>query len=63
MIVGASRPEQLEENLGALDVVERMTPAVMGEINRCRAQLPRRRLFRIPGGRRLLSLCHALGLR
>jgi voltage-dependent potassium channel beta subunit len=32
VILGASRVEQLTENLGALEVVERLTPAVMAEI-------------------------------
>ena len=31
-ILGASRPEQLEENLGAVEVVERLTPEVMERI-------------------------------
>lgn len=29
VILGASRPEQITENLGALDLVEKLTPAVM----------------------------------
>lgn len=33
VILGASRPEQLVENLGALDVVPRLTPAVMKKIH------------------------------
>jgi voltage-dependent potassium channel beta subunit len=33
VILGASRPEQLVENLGALDVVPKLTPAVMKKIN------------------------------
>ena len=33
VILGASRPEQLTENFGALDVVPRLTPAVMRQIN------------------------------
>ena len=32
VILGASRVPQLEENLGALDVVDRLTPAVMARI-------------------------------
>jgi len=31
-ILGASRPEQLKENLGAVDVVDRLTPEVMERI-------------------------------
>ncbi len=33
VILGASKVEQLEENLGALDVVEKLTPAVMKKID------------------------------
>lgn len=33
VILGASRPEQLTENLGALDVVPRLTPTVLKEID------------------------------
>lgn len=33
VILGASRVEQLRENLGALDVIERLTPQVMREID------------------------------
>ncbi len=33
VILGASRAEQLVENLGALDVVSRLTPAVLKKIN------------------------------
>jgi len=33
VILGASRPEQLVENLGALDVVPLLTPAVMKKLN------------------------------
>jgi len=32
VILGASRVEQLKENLGALDVLDRLTPAVMREL-------------------------------
>ncbi len=32
VITGASRPEQVVENLGALDVLERLDPAVMADI-------------------------------
>jgi len=33
VILGASRPEQLQENLGALEVVDRLTPAVMKKLD------------------------------
>lgn len=33
VILGASRPEQLTENLGALDVFEKLTPAVMKRLD------------------------------
>lgn len=33
VILGASRPEQLVENLGALEVVDRLTPAVLKKID------------------------------
>lgn len=33
VILGASRPEQLHENFTALEVVDRLTPAVMRQIN------------------------------
>jgi len=33
VILGASKVGQLEENLGALDIVEKLTPAVMKKIN------------------------------
>jgi aryl-alcohol dehydrogenase-like predicted oxidoreductase len=33
VILGASRPEQLVENLGALDVVPRLTPAILKKID------------------------------
>jgi len=33
VILGASKVEQLKENLGALDVLEKLTPAVMREID------------------------------
>lgn len=33
VILGASRPEQLVENFGALDVLPRLTPAVLKKIN------------------------------
>jgi len=39
VILGASKPEQLEENLGALAVVDRLTPAVMREIEGVSASL------------------------
>jgi len=32
VILGASRVEQLTENLGALDLVEKLTPAVMKKL-------------------------------
>ena len=32
VITGASRPEQVEENMKALSVVDKLTPAVMGRI-------------------------------
>jgi voltage-dependent potassium channel beta subunit len=34
VILGASKVEQLQENLGALDVVDRLTPAVMARIDK-----------------------------
>jgi len=33
VITGASRPEQVVENMAAIDVVERLTPEVMGQID------------------------------
>lgn len=33
VILGASRPEQLTENFGALDVVSKLSPAIMKKIN------------------------------
>ena len=33
VITGASRPSQLQENLGALEIVPRLTPAVLGKID------------------------------
>lgn len=33
VILGASRPEQLTENFGALDLVEKMSPQVMSELD------------------------------
>ena len=33
VILGASRPEQLQENFGALDVVARLTPQIMARID------------------------------
>ena len=33
VILGASRPEQLVENLGALDIVPKLTPAVLKKLN------------------------------
>ena len=33
VILGASKVAQLKENLGALEVIERLTPAVMGRLN------------------------------
>ena len=33
VILGASRPEQLVENFGALDVLPRLTPAILKKIN------------------------------
>jgi aryl-alcohol dehydrogenase-like predicted oxidoreductase len=33
VILGASRPEQLLENIGALDLVPKLTPAVMKKLN------------------------------
>jgi aryl-alcohol dehydrogenase-like predicted oxidoreductase len=38
VILGASRPEQLEENLGALDVVEKLTDDVMERIEKILSQ-------------------------
>ena len=32
VITGASRPEQVEENMNAIDVVERLTPDVLEKI-------------------------------
>jgi aryl-alcohol dehydrogenase-like predicted oxidoreductase len=34
VILGASRVEQLQENLGALEVVDRLTPAVMARLDK-----------------------------
>ena len=34
VILGASRVAQLQENLGALEVVDRLTPAVMTRLDR-----------------------------
>lgn len=34
VILGASRVEQLRENLGALDILERLTPAVLSRIEK-----------------------------
>lgn len=39
-ILGASRPEQLEENLGAIDVVDRLTPEVMDRIEQILGNRP-----------------------
>jgi voltage-dependent potassium channel beta subunit len=39
VILGASRVEQLTENLGALDAVERLTPQVMRELDAITAQV------------------------
>jgi aryl-alcohol dehydrogenase-like predicted oxidoreductase len=39
VILGASRLEQLEENLGAVAVVEKLTPAVLREIDGLSAPL------------------------
>ena len=33
VILGASRPEQLTENLGALDVLPRLTPPILKKID------------------------------
>ena len=33
VITGASRVEQVEENLGAIDVLPKLTPDVLDEIN------------------------------
>jgi aryl-alcohol dehydrogenase-like predicted oxidoreductase len=33
VILGASRPEQLTENFGALEVAGRLTPAVMARLD------------------------------
>ena len=33
VILGASRPEQLTENLGALDLIEKLTPAFMKRLD------------------------------
>ncbi|KAF4983912.1 hypothetical protein FZEAL_789 [Fusarium zealandicum] len=33
VITGASRPEQLEENVGALKVLDKLTPEILGEID------------------------------
>lgn len=34
VVTGASRPEQLEENVGALKLLDKLTPEVMDEIDR-----------------------------
>ncbi len=39
VILGASKPEQLVENLTALDAVEKLTPAVMRDLDRISAPL------------------------
>lgn len=33
MITGASRPEQIVENVGALKVLEKLTPEIMAEVD------------------------------
>jgi aryl-alcohol dehydrogenase-like predicted oxidoreductase len=33
VITGASRPEQIEENVGALKVLDKLTPEIMAEID------------------------------
>jgi aryl-alcohol dehydrogenase-like predicted oxidoreductase len=33
VILGASKPEQLQENFGALDVVDRLTPEILKRID------------------------------
>jgi aryl-alcohol dehydrogenase-like predicted oxidoreductase len=63
VILGASKASQLEENLAALDVKERMDAQVMGRIAGCLARMPSRRLLKLPGGRRLVAGAYALGLR
>ena len=63
VILGASKPDQLEENLAALDVEARMDRQVMGRIAACLARLPGRRLLKLPGGRRLVAAAYAFGLR
>jgi voltage-dependent potassium channel beta subunit len=39
-ILGASRPEQLEENLGAVDVVDRLTPEILEHIEQILGNRP-----------------------
>ena len=63
VILGASRMEQLDENLGALDVESRLEPAVLARIEALLARLPTRRLLKLPGGRRLMATAYAWGLR
>ena len=63
VILGASKLPQLEENLAALDVRERMDSGVMTQIAECLARLPSRRLLKIPGGRKLVAAAYAFGLR
>lgn len=33
VITGASRPEQIEENVGALEILEKLTPEILAEID------------------------------
>jgi len=39
-ITGASRPDQVIENMGALDVVNKLTPGVMERIDRILGNKP-----------------------
>lgn len=34
MIIGASKPEQVVENLGALNIIPKITPEIYSEIDR-----------------------------
>ncbi len=38
VITGASRPEQIEENVGALKVLDKLTPEIMAEIDEITGQ-------------------------
>jgi len=63
VLLGASNVDQLRENLGAVEVLDRIDGDVSRQIATCLRALPRNPLLRLPGGSALAKAAYAFNLR